>query len=151
MPKILTALRKTVVFGCVVYTGSSTFGSVYLLAEDSMEPTFRHGQLVVIQQWPWCGDLERGDVLILKHPNSPQTRICKRVHALPGEINPVEKEKRIPQGHVWLEGDNKARSLDSKTYGPVPIGLTEGRVVVRLHPFAWESAWNPQRHEDPPH
>lgn len=80
MPKILTALRKTVVFGCVVYTGSSTFGSVYLLAEDSMEPTFRHGQLVVIQQWPWCGDLERGDVLILKHPNSPQTRICKRVH-----------------------------------------------------------------------
>lgn len=73
------------------------------------------------------------------------------VSALPGEINPVEKEKRIPQGHVWLEGDNKARSLDSKTYGPVPIGLTEGRVVVRLHPFAWESAWNPQRHEDPPH
>ena len=31
--------------------------------------------------------------------------------------------RRVPRGHVWLEGDNKMCSLDSRNYGPVPAGL----------------------------
>ena len=27
----------------------------------------------------------------------------------------------MPRGHVWLEGDNKAASHDSRHYGPVPV------------------------------
>lgn len=40
----------------------------------------------------------------------------------------------VPKGHVWLEGDNSENSIDSRTYGPVPIGLIQSRAILRLHP-----------------
>lgn len=40
----------------------------------------------------------------------------------------------IPKGHVWLEGDNSENSIDSRTYGPVPMGLIQSRAVYRLYP-----------------
>lgn len=41
----------------------------------------------------------------------------------------------VPKGHVWLEGDNSENSLDSRFYGPVPMGLIESRVFCRLLPI----------------
>ena len=35
---------------------------------------------------------------------------------------------QIKRGHVWLEGDNKNNSSDSRNYGQVPYGLLRGRV-----------------------
>lgn len=40
----------------------------------------------------------------------------------------------VPKGHVWLEGDNSENSIDSRTYGPVPIGLIQSRAAFRLYP-----------------
>jgi hypothetical protein len=34
-----------------------------------------------------------------------------------------------------LEGDNKSKSLDSRVFGPVSIGLFEGLVFCRISPF----------------
>lgn len=39
-----------------------------------------------------------------------------------------------PKGHVWLEGDNSENSIDSRTYGPVPMGLIQSRAFIRLYP-----------------
>ena len=36
-----------------------------------------------------------------------------------------QKEVLVPRGHVWLEGDNKAASHDSRHYGPVPAAWTK--------------------------
>lgn len=41
----------------------------------------------------------------------------------------------VPRGHVWLEGDNSENSMDSRYYGPVPMGLIQSRVFCRLLPF----------------
>lgn len=41
----------------------------------------------------------------------------------------------VPEGHVWIEGDNYKVSLDSRTHGPIPIGLIQGRVLGRIWPF----------------
>lgn len=40
----------------------------------------------------------------------------------------------VPKGHVWLEGDNSENSIDSRTYGPVPMGLIQSRAFLRIHP-----------------
>lgn len=40
----------------------------------------------------------------------------------------------VPKGHLWLEGDNSDNSIDSRTYGPVPMGLIQSRAAFRLYP-----------------
>ncbi len=35
----------------------------------------------------------------------------------------------VPEGHVYVLGDRRDRSQDSRFYGPVPIDLVEGKVV----------------------
>ncbi|XP_041365569.1 mitochondrial inner membrane protease subunit 1-like [Gigantopelta aegis] len=40
----------------------------------------------------------------------------------------------VPRGHVWLEGDNKDNSTDSRTYGPVPYALLRSRVFFKIWP-----------------
>jgi signal peptidase I len=41
----------------------------------------------------------------------------------------------IPDGYIWLEGDNALNSSDSRHYGPVPASLVVGRVVARIWPL----------------
>lgn len=38
----------------------------------------------------------------------------------------------VPRGHVWLGGDNLGNSTDSRTYGPVPLGLVQGVIVAKV-------------------
>ena len=39
---------------------------------------------------------------------------------------------QIQKGYMCVEGDNKENSRDSREYGPVPMGLTDGKVVFRV-------------------
>jgi hypothetical protein len=40
-----------------------------------------------------------------------------------------------PQGRCWIEGDNRSHSTDSRNmYGPVHLGLLEGRAVCVVWP-----------------
>lgn len=48
----------------------------------------------------------------------------------------------VPRGHVWVEGDNIENSTDSRTYGPIPIGLIQSRVLCRIWPFNEMKSFN---------
>jgi signal peptidase I len=41
----------------------------------------------------------------------------------------------VPDGHVWIEGDNSANSSDSRHYGTVPANLIIGKVICRIWPI----------------
>lgn len=45
---------------------------------------------------------------------------------------PPPPKKKIPQGMVWLEGDNPFNSTDSRSYGPVPLALVKGLVSFKV-------------------
>ena len=68
-----------------------------------------------------------------------QVRFCLTlllVAALPGDTVSYKKDTiAIPNGQVWLEGDNKKESLDSRHFGTVPIGLLQGVVIFSLNPL----------------
>ncbi len=38
----------------------------------------------------------------------------------------------VPEGYVFVLGDNRAQSVDSRSYGVVPLTHVEGRVLVNL-------------------
>jgi signal peptidase I len=42
---------------------------------------------------------------------------------------------QVPDGHIWVEGDNPWNSSDSRNYGTVPASLIMGRVLLRLWPI----------------
>jgi signal peptidase I len=43
----------------------------------------------------------------------------------------------VPDGHVWLAGDHRDASADSRVFGPVPIGRIKGRAWLTL------ASWGP--------
>ncbi len=47
------------------------------------------------------------------------------------EFEPIE----VPDGHIYIMGDNRNRSSDSRQIGPVPISNIQGRVVLRFFPL----------------
>jgi signal peptidase I len=54
--------------------------------------------------------LSVGDVVVVEHPSRRGT-VCKRVVGLPGDtvLRPRAGLLVLPDGHVWLEGDNPAK------------------------------------------
>jgi signal peptidase I len=45
-----------------------------------------------------------------------------------GDVAPV----KVPPGTVWLAGDHRDHSADSRVFGPVPVGRVKGRAWVAL-------------------
>ena len=41
----------------------------------------------------------------------------------------------VPDGHIWVEGDNSINSSDSRNYGPVSAALIVGKVWMKLWPL----------------
>lgn len=58
--------------------------------------------------------------------------LVERYIAEPGrdDFGPV----RVPDGHVWVMGDNRNHSSDSRSFGPVPIEHLVGPAVVLVWP-----------------
>ena len=51
-----------------------------------------------------------------------------------GDVEP----QQVPPGHVWLAGDHRDRSADSRVFGPVPVGRVKGRAWIAL------ASWGPR-------
>ncbi|EXA48282.1 mitochondrial inner membrane protease subunit 2 [Fusarium oxysporum f. sp. raphani 54005] len=117
--------------------------SMYPLINDDKDSTLRRD---VILNWKWSPqeNLERGMVVTLRYKRSPlhpETIAVKRIVALENDVIKTKAPHplptvRVPQGHVWVEGDGPpGSSLDSNTYGPVSRQLITGRVTHIVFPF----------------
>ena len=58
-------------------------------------------------------------------------------YCTPGQPCGDVEEVRVPPGTVWLAGDHRDRSADSRVFGPVPVGRIKGRAVMAL------ASWGP--------
>eukprot|EP00597_Dinobryon_sp_UTEXLB2267_P019234 CAMPEP_0201108898 /NCGR_PEP_ID=MMETSP0812-20130820/63512_1 /ASSEMBLY_ACC=CAM_ASM_000668 /TAXON_ID=98059 /ORGANISM="Dinobryon sp., Strain UTEXLB2267" /LENGTH=198 /DNA_ID=CAMNT_0047370573 /DNA_START=62 /DNA_END=655 /DNA_ORIENTATION=- len=105
----------------------------------TIDPT---GELVlvdVISYQYFKKQFKAGDVVIAVSPYNPGRTICKRIHAVGGDTVAFYNKKyfrpevvKVPDGHVWLLGDNQLNSHDSRNYGPVPTGLLVGKALFKF-------------------
>lgn len=126
------------VFHCIGYYAFN----FTLCVGPSMIPTFKkEGNLAIVDLFSYRvrgENYKKGDVVICICPTDPKRRVCKRILGLSGDIVFANNRMsyndlvRIPLGHVWLAGDNPSNSTDSRSYGPVPMGLIQGRVVYKF-------------------
>jgi len=103
----------------------------------SMTPVIpEEGTVLIIDKLtPLLFGYSKGDVIISKSPRGA-FMVCKRIGGVAGDSIPVGRRSvEVPGGQVWLSGDNRTRSVDSATYGPVPLGLISGRVRMALLPW----------------
>jgi signal peptidase I len=130
------------------------------MVEDgpSMQPNLYVGYRMMTEKVTYYfHEPERGDIIIAEQPNG-QTNLVKRVIGLPGEtiesrnghtyINGALLDEPwvthfggryyppmiMPEGFVFIIGDNRPVSHDSRVIGPVPIENISGRVIFIYWP-----------------
>uniref|UniRef100_R7W5W1 Mitochondrial inner membrane protease subunit 2 n=1 Tax=Aegilops tauschii TaxID=37682 RepID=R7W5W1_AEGTA len=146
------AALRSVVKPCIAasligLTVSDRYFSVAAVRGASMHPTFegRTGKPHLSPLRPRATDTTRRILVRFltvagvsaRTPVDHQRKAIKRVIGLPGDWISVPETKeirKIPEGHCWVEGDNGSVSRDSRTYGPVPLGLVQGRVTHVVWP-----------------
>ncbi|OMJ81326.1 hypothetical protein SteCoe_18249 [Stentor coeruleus] len=101
----------------------------------SMIPTIRQaGDLLLIDKFtPHIWGYKINDIVLAKSPMKLNNLLCKRIIGVAGDVVINEDiEYLIPEGHVWIEGDNKSQSFDSRNFGPIPLPLLDGRIIMKL-------------------
>lgn len=93
------------------------------IADHSMRPALTDGDWVVALAHPHR--LSVGDVIVCDLPGSPGFPIVKRITA----IDPSD-------GSLWLLGDDPAAgSVDSRSFGAIPVEAVTARLTLRYRPF----------------
>lgn len=158
--QILTEVIQTIVLALLLFVAINFITARIRVDGQSMEPTFHNGDYVVVNRLAYqIGDIERGDVVVFPYPLDPQRDLIKRVIGLPGDrvsvisgivyVNdaalqeeyisepPVDSMSQVtvPDGYVFLMGDNRNDSQDSRSWGPVAIDKLIGKAVFRYFPF----------------
>jgi signal peptidase I len=127
-----------------------------------MEPTLLpHDRVLVDKILYRLRQPHRGDVIVLKYPLNPQRNYIKRIVALPGDALEVRNGKlfvnskrvielyvngeaqgnygplTVPKDSVFVMGDNRNNSEDSRAFGALKKTLIVGQALLIY--------WPPQR------
>jgi signal peptidase I len=133
----------------------------FYIPSASMVPTLQVGDRIVVNKLP--DDFHRGNIVVFEKPdawNAAHAVLIKRIVGLPGEtieirdntvfidgdelIEPYIAEGSVmgdygpftvPEGQVFVMGDNRTFSSDSRENGPVPLDDVVGRAALRIWPL----------------
>ena len=136
----------------------------FYIPSSSMEPTLEVGDRVLVNKLSYdLHDVNRGDLVVFERPDGSAGDIkdlIKRVIGLPGETVEIRDGSvlidgrvldepyladeevlvefapvQVPEDQVFVMGDNRDDSRDSRAFGPITIDSIVGRAFVRVWPL----------------
>jgi len=147
----------------VLVPGRLLVAEPFRIPTGSMVPTLEPGQHVLADKLAYrLGAPKRGDLVVFHAPRTGEV-LLKRVVALPGDkvgiedsalvvdgrrpAEPYVKDAglidgeyfgpiTVPKGSIFVLGDRRSDSVDSREFGPVPESALIGRVDARVWPLA---------------
>ena len=137
--------------------------AAYWVPTESMVPTLLVGDRVFANKFIYrFAEPERGDIVVFEDVEGGEDYLIKRVVAVAGDrvrvVNGVLKvngetqdepyvepqfpngsvygPERLPEGYVFVMGDNRGNSADSRVFGLLPVENIEGEAFVRFWPLS---------------
>lgn len=137
----------------------------YEIPSGSMEQTIEVGDRVFSEKVSYMfGDPVQGDIITFEDPADSERVLIKRVIATGGQTvdlrdgvvyvngtpldEPYTQGKpsydlnsgitypyTVPEGYVWVMGDNRTNSADSRAFGAIPFESVTGHAVLRYWPL----------------
>ena len=157
--RLLREALETIVLSLVIFSVINTLSARIRVESVSMQPTLFAGDFVIVNKLAYrLGEPSRGDVIVFRSPPAPeQEPYIKRIIGLPGDqvhisggkvtINgaplaePYLKvatnqggEWVVPPESLFVMGDNRNSSSDSRAWGMVPFENVIGKALVVYWP-----------------
>jgi signal peptidase I len=155
-------LIETVVLSLIIFLLIRQVVQNYRIENHSMEPNFLEGQFVLVNKLAYrLGQPERGDVVVFHNPSNTSEDYIKRIIGLPGDTvevqnaavfvngqplvedfphNPISMGDYMPpvvvgEDQLFVMGDNRPNSSDSRVFGPISQDLAVGQAWLRIWPL----------------
>lgn len=155
-------LIETVVLSLIIFLLIRQVIQNYRIEKHSMEPNFYQGQFVLVNKLAYrFGQPERGDVIVFHNPNNTSEDYIKRIIGLPGDTVDIRNgtvfvngeplvedfphypiaatENMAPvtvsDNYLFVMGDNRPNSSDSRAIGPISQDLAVGKAWLRIWPL----------------
>lgn len=154
---------ETILLSVILFVGINTVSSRIRVESISMQPTLFAGNFVLVNKLAYrLGTPGRGDIIVFRYPPDPsQVPYIKRVIGLPGDHVHIEDGKVyingemlvepyltvqtnrggdwiVPDNSLFVMGDNRNNSSDSRSWGMVPLGNVIGKAeFIYWPPQKW--------------
>ncbi len=156
--QFLLDLIETLALAVVLYFGINAISARVRVDGFSMNPTLQDGEYVLVSKLSYrLGEPQHGDIIVFKYPGEPQQDLIKRIVGLPGDSVQVsglivyvngqaltepyiaaapiyQGQWQVPEGFLFVLGDNRNDSSDSHSWGLLPIENVIGKAVLIYWP-----------------
>lgn len=155
---------ETVLIAAILFSIINLMTARVRVENVSMQPNLFDGELMIVNRlaYRWS-EPQRGDIIVFYYPLNPEKRYVKRIIGLPMDHIEVHDGQTYANGYlidepflaekptytgewtvdsdsVFVLGDNRNDSSDSKNWGTVPISEIVGKAILVYWP--WDSAGN---------